>query len=162
LRMDQVHVIRHKVLLEGKSVRSVAKEMGVSLRAGRRRALIRPHLPETRAPPYHPHNHQSLFRGVGRSLWRREADDRLTRQARAPCPRADYPRRLLPETQTDRGGRPDGSVNALMLLHCAGWPGWLDLRTLVGAISQRGEHRGVSFEVSWRPGVRLRSARCTA
>jgi transposase len=30
LRMDQVHVIRHKVLLEGKSVRSVAKEMGVS------------------------------------------------------------------------------------------------------------------------------------
>ncbi len=30
MRMDQVHVIRHKVLLEGKSVRSVAKEMGVS------------------------------------------------------------------------------------------------------------------------------------
>src|SRR3712207_2277243 len=31
LRMDQVHVIRHnKVLLEGKSIRSVAKEMGVS------------------------------------------------------------------------------------------------------------------------------------
>jgi transposase len=30
LRMDQVHVIRHKVLVEGKSVRSVAKEMGVS------------------------------------------------------------------------------------------------------------------------------------
>jgi transposase len=30
LRMDQVHIIRHKVLLEGKSIRSVAKEMGVS------------------------------------------------------------------------------------------------------------------------------------
>ncbi len=30
LRMDQVHVIRYKVLVEGKSVRSVAKEMGVS------------------------------------------------------------------------------------------------------------------------------------
>lgn len=30
MRMDQVHVIRHKVLVEGKSVRSVAKEMGVS------------------------------------------------------------------------------------------------------------------------------------
>ncbi len=28
--MEQVHVIRHKVLLEGKSVRSVAKEMGIS------------------------------------------------------------------------------------------------------------------------------------
>ncbi len=30
LRMDQVHVIRHKVLLEGKSIRSVAKELGIS------------------------------------------------------------------------------------------------------------------------------------
>ena len=29
LRMDQVHVIRHKVLVEGHSVRSVAREMGV-------------------------------------------------------------------------------------------------------------------------------------
>jgi transposase len=30
LRMDKIHVIRHKVLLEGNSVRSVAKEMGIS------------------------------------------------------------------------------------------------------------------------------------
>lgn len=30
LRMDQVHVIRHKVLIEGRSQRSVAREMGVS------------------------------------------------------------------------------------------------------------------------------------
>jgi transposase len=30
LRMDQVHVIRHKVLVEGQSIRSVAKEMGIS------------------------------------------------------------------------------------------------------------------------------------
>lgn len=30
LRMDQVHVIRHKVLIEGRSRRSVAREMGVS------------------------------------------------------------------------------------------------------------------------------------
>ena len=30
LRMDQVHVIRHKVLVEGRSRRSVAREMGVS------------------------------------------------------------------------------------------------------------------------------------
>jgi hypothetical protein len=30
LRMDQVHVIRHKVLVEGQSVRFVASEMGVS------------------------------------------------------------------------------------------------------------------------------------
>jgi len=29
LRMDQVHVIRHKALVEGQSIRSVAKEMGV-------------------------------------------------------------------------------------------------------------------------------------
>jgi len=30
LRMEQVHVIRHKVLVEGRSIRSVASEMGVS------------------------------------------------------------------------------------------------------------------------------------
>jgi transposase len=30
LRMDQVHVIRHKVLVEGLSIRSVARQMGVS------------------------------------------------------------------------------------------------------------------------------------
>jgi transposase len=29
LRMDQVHVIRHKVLVEGRSIRSVARQMGV-------------------------------------------------------------------------------------------------------------------------------------
>ncbi len=29
LRMDQVHVIRHKVLVEGQSIRSVAREMGI-------------------------------------------------------------------------------------------------------------------------------------
>jgi transposase len=30
LRMDQVHVIRHKVLIEGQSIRRVAREMGLS------------------------------------------------------------------------------------------------------------------------------------
>lgn len=30
LRMDQVHVVRHKVLVEGQSVRSVARQMGIS------------------------------------------------------------------------------------------------------------------------------------
>jgi predicted transcriptional regulator len=30
LRMDQVHVIRHKVLREGASVRQVARELGLS------------------------------------------------------------------------------------------------------------------------------------
>lgn len=30
LRMDQVHVIRHKVMVEGRSIRAVAREMGVS------------------------------------------------------------------------------------------------------------------------------------
>lgn len=30
LRMDQVHVIRHKVLMEGRSIRSVSREMAVS------------------------------------------------------------------------------------------------------------------------------------
>jgi predicted transcriptional regulator len=30
LRVDQVHVIRHKVLVEGRSQRRVAKELGIS------------------------------------------------------------------------------------------------------------------------------------
>jgi hypothetical protein len=30
LRVDQVHVIRHKVLVEGRSQRQVAKEFGIS------------------------------------------------------------------------------------------------------------------------------------
>ena len=30
LRMDQVHVIRHKVLIEGRKVHAVARELGVS------------------------------------------------------------------------------------------------------------------------------------
>ena len=36
LRMDQVHVIRHKVLIEGRSRRSVAREMGVSRKTVRK------------------------------------------------------------------------------------------------------------------------------
>src|SRR5215204_5752739 len=30
LKMDQVHVLRHKVLVEGRSQREVAKELGIS------------------------------------------------------------------------------------------------------------------------------------
>lgn len=30
LRMDQVHVVRHKVLVEGVAIRRVAREMGIS------------------------------------------------------------------------------------------------------------------------------------
>jgi len=30
LRMDQMNVIRHKVLIEGQSIRRVAREMGLS------------------------------------------------------------------------------------------------------------------------------------
>ncbi len=30
LRMDQVHVIRHNVLVEGQSIRKTAKDLGVS------------------------------------------------------------------------------------------------------------------------------------
>ena len=30
LRVDQVHVVRHKVLVEGRGIRAVAREMGVS------------------------------------------------------------------------------------------------------------------------------------
>ena len=40
LRMDQVHVIRHKVLVEGRSRRSVAREMGVSRNTVRKYLLV--------------------------------------------------------------------------------------------------------------------------
>ena len=30
LRMDQVHVVRHKILVEGRSIRSVSRQMGIS------------------------------------------------------------------------------------------------------------------------------------
>ena len=36
LRMDQVHVIRHKVLVEGQSIRKTAKDLGVSRNTVRR------------------------------------------------------------------------------------------------------------------------------
>jgi transposase len=36
LRLDQVHVIRHKVLVEGRSARQVAKELGISRRTVRK------------------------------------------------------------------------------------------------------------------------------
>ena len=30
LRMDQVHVVRHKILVEGQSIRSVSRQMSIS------------------------------------------------------------------------------------------------------------------------------------
>jgi transposase len=41
LRMDQVHVIRHKVLIEGQSIRRVARELGLS------RNTVRKHLEQS-------------------------------------------------------------------------------------------------------------------
>ena len=36
LKVDQVHVLRHKVLVEGRSARQVAKELGISRRTVRK------------------------------------------------------------------------------------------------------------------------------
>jgi Helix-turn-helix domain of resolvase len=36
LRVDQVHVVRHKVLVEGQGIRTVAREMGISRNTVRR------------------------------------------------------------------------------------------------------------------------------
>jgi transposase len=36
LRVDQVHVVRHKVLVEGRGIRTVAREMGISRNTVRR------------------------------------------------------------------------------------------------------------------------------
>src|SRR5215207_3968136 len=39
-----------------------------------------------------------------------------------------------------------------MVLHCAGWPRWLNFKTLVGSISQRCQHRLLSpFRTALRP-----------
>jgi DNA-binding transcriptional regulator LsrR (DeoR family) len=42
--MDQVHVIRHQVLVEGRSQRQVAKEFGIS------RLTVRKYVGEARIP----------------------------------------------------------------------------------------------------------------
>ncbi len=39
-----------------------------------------------------------------------------------------------------------------MVLHCAGWPGWLNFRTLVGSISQRCEHHKSLMVRGWLEG----------
>ncbi len=48
LRMDQVHVLRHKVLVEGLSARQVARELGISRNTVRR--YLEGATPERRAP----------------------------------------------------------------------------------------------------------------
>ena len=53
LRMDQVHVIRHKVLVEGRSIRKTAKELGVSRNTVRRYLKISEPVHEE---PVHPEN----------------------------------------------------------------------------------------------------------
>ena len=44
--MDQVHVIRHKVLVEGRSQRAVGRELGIS------RVTVRKYLTQAVAVPY--------------------------------------------------------------------------------------------------------------
>jgi predicted transcriptional regulator len=49
LKVDQVHVLRHKVLVEGCSQRQVAKELGISRRTVKK--YLREALPRRRTGP---------------------------------------------------------------------------------------------------------------
>ena len=86
LRMDQVHVVRHKVLVEGRSQRRVARELGIS------RVTVRKYV-EQAAPV-----RQETGRGRGRCgrrsgarieavLADREVDRRQTAADRHPAAR---------------------------------------------------------------------------
>ena len=52
--MDQVHVIRHKVLVEGVGIRAVARQMGLSRNTVRRYLADPPPVPEERRPSERP------------------------------------------------------------------------------------------------------------
>jgi transposase len=54
LRMDQVHVIRHKVLVEGQSIRRVARDMGVSRITVRKYLKVSEPVREERTPRARP------------------------------------------------------------------------------------------------------------
>ena len=55
LRMDQVHVIRHKVLVEGQSVRSVARQLGMSRNTVRKYLLVPAPVRVEHRPRHRPH-----------------------------------------------------------------------------------------------------------
>lgn len=54
LRMDQVHVIRHKVLVEGLSIRSVARQMRVSRNTVRKYLKVSEPVGEEKSPRVRP------------------------------------------------------------------------------------------------------------
>jgi predicted transcriptional regulator len=191
--MDQVHVIRHKVLLEGNSVRSVAKEMGISRntvakylnypeptrRVARKQKrapvmeMVAPRIEEILSEWTERTSHMQRITGTrihrqlveggyevgicGSSFMAPDVFGKGLRMALRPCrptlvPRCPCSGLLLPRRLTTRGEsyrtrkRSEEGLQMApkmpMVLHCcAGWPGWLNFKTLVCSISQRCEQQ---------------------
>ena len=117
LRMDQVHVIRHKVLIEGQSIMRVAREMGLSRLTVRKylessepvrrryRSRARPVWEQVRARPVWEQVRARLEELVAQWEPRTTAKQRLT--ARAVFPHAAFTKMPAMKVQAKGLTEPD-------------------------------------------------------
>ena len=102
MRMDQVHVIRHKVLIEGQSIRRVAREMGLS------RLTVRKYL-ESSEPV------RRRYRSRGRPVWE-QVRARLEELVAEWEPRTTAKQRLT-GVRLHRALREEGQQVGLTMIH---------------------------------------------
>ena len=102
LRMDQVHVIRHKVLVEGQSIRRVAREMGLS------RITVRKYLERSEPGP-------RRYKPRARPVWER-VRPRLEELLAEWEPRTTAKQRLT-GVRLHRGLQEEGYQVGLTMIH---------------------------------------------